>query len=67
MNAAKYPPLESVTRPNVTTQEAAYYLNRAEQTLRTWACRENGPIRPIRISGRLAWPVAELKELVGIK
>lgn len=53
------------TLPDVMpTQEAATLLNRAPQTLRKWACLENGPIRPIRINGRLAWPVDELKALL---
>jgi len=56
-----YPPLEQVTAPNVDTHQAAFYLNRAPQTLRKWACLENGPIRPVRINGRLAWPVQGLK------
>jgi hypothetical protein len=59
-----FPPLESVTRPTVPTDAAAYYLNRKPQTLRMWACFENGLIRPIRINGRLAWPVAEIKALL---
>jgi hypothetical protein len=62
----KFPPLESVTRPNVDTAAAAYYVNRREQTLRCWACHENGPIRPLRINGRLAWPVAELRRVLGV-
>ena len=59
-----YPPLEQVTRPTVPTDAAAYYLNRQPQTLRAWACLENGPIRPIRINGRLAWPVAAIRALL---
>ena len=62
-----YPPLEQVTRPAVDTAAAAYYLNRQQQTLRGWACLENGPIRPIRINGRLAWPVAELRRVLGVQ
>lgn len=62
---AKYPPLEAVTRPNVTTEEAAYYLNRKAQTLRVWACHGNGPIQVRRIMGRLAWPTDEIKKLTG--
>ncbi len=46
------------------TDEAAAAINRAPQTLRKWACLENGPIRPIRINGRLAWKVADLKALL---
>lgn len=63
---ATYPPLEQVTRPAVDTAAAAYYLSRKQQTLRGWACLENGPIRPIRINGRLAWPVAELRRVLGV-
>lgn len=59
-------PLERETRAALPTQEAAYHLCRAQQTLRLWAMRENGPIRPLRIHGRLAWPVARIKELVGL-
>src|SRR5437773_405544 len=50
-----FPPLEQETRSRVNTPCAAFHLNRKEQTLRSWACLENGPIRPTRINGRLAW------------
>ena len=56
--------LENVTRPTGPTDAAAYYLNRKPQTLRAWACLENGPLRPIRINGRLAWSVASIKSLL---
>lgn len=46
------------------TNEAAAAINRAPQTLRKWACLENGPIRPIRINGRLAWRVSDLQSLL---
>ena len=46
------------------TNEAAAAINRRPQTLRKWACLENGPIRPIRIHGRLAWKVSDLKSLL---
>ena len=62
----QFPPLESVTRPTVDTAAAAYYLNRRPQTLRTWACREDGPLRPRRIMGRLAWSVAEIRAVLGV-
>ena len=64
-NDTRLPPLDQVTRPTVTTQEAAYYLSRRPQTLRGWACHDNGPLRPRRIHGRLAWPVPEIRFLVG--
>lgn len=48
----------------VPTNTAAAMLNRAPQTLRKWACLECGPIRPIRINGRLAWRVADIEALL---
>ena len=63
----QFPPLEYVTSPTVTTEQAGYYLNRRPQTLRIWACREDGPIRPIRINGRLAWKVSDLKAVLGVQ
>lgn len=59
-----FPPLDQITRPSVPTDAAAYYLNRRPQTLRAWASQENGPLRPIRISGRLAWSVAGIRSLL---
>jgi len=46
------------------TDEAAAAINRRPQTLRKWACLECGPIRPVRIHGRLAWRVADLQTLL---
>ena len=63
--AVTFPAFESVTRPTLDTAAAAYYLNRKPQTLRGWACCENGPIRPTRINGRLAWLVEALRKLLG--
>lgn len=48
----------------VTTDEAAAVINRKPQTLRKWACLETGPIRPVRINGRLAWRVSDLRALI---
>ncbi len=64
--AARPVPLDQEARVAVDTACAAYHLNRAQQTLRLWACRENGPIRPIRIHGRLAWRVGDLKRLLEV-
>jgi hypothetical protein len=63
----QFPPLEAVTRPTVPTEQAAYYLNRRPQTLRGWAMNEGkGPIRPLRLNRRLAWPVAAIRLLLGV-
>ena len=66
-NEPSFPALESVTRPVVDTAAAAYYLNRRPQTLRGWACLENGPLRPTRVHGRLAWHVADIRKILGVQ
>jgi len=53
-------------RTHVDTARAAYYLGRKPQTMRVWASTEKGPVRPIRINGRLAWPVAEIRRLLSL-
>jgi len=60
----RFPPIELEKRPVVETRQAAYYLLMEDQTLRAWACFENGPIRPIRIGRRLGWPMAKIRELL---
>lgn len=59
-----YPHLCEISRPTVETAAAAYYLNRSPQTLRLWACKESGPLRPIRLHGRLHWSVDEICKLL---
>lgn len=58
--------LANETRTIVDTATAAVHLNRQPQTLRGWACKEDGPLRPIRVNGRLAWKVADLRRLLGV-
>lgn len=65
-SAPVMPPLDRETRIAVDTKTAAFHLNRAPQTLRLWACHESGPLLPMRINGRLAWPVAELRRVLGV-
>lgn len=64
--ANQFPPLELVQRPTVNTAHAAHYLDRKSTTLREWACKGTGPIAPRNIGGRLAWPVSDLKKLLGV-
>ncbi|HMV13092.1 MAG TPA: DNA-binding protein [Nitrosomonas sp.] len=66
-NLDHFQSIERITRPSLSTEEAAFYLNRKPQTLRCWAMRENGLIRPLRINGRLAWPVKEIKKVLGME
>lgn len=61
-------PLEQEPRTHVDTEAAAFYLTRSPQTLRAWASSEKGPIRPLRIPGRLGllWSVADIKAVLGV-
>ena len=66
MVTENFPELAAVAkgRDTLPTNDAATAINRTPQTLRKWACLENGPIRPIRINRRLAWSVADLRTLL---
>ncbi len=67
MKQDNYQPLDQITRSTVTTDEAAFYLNRRPQTLRIWSMEDSkSPIKPIRINGRLAWKVSDIKSCVGL-
>jgi hypothetical protein len=60
-----YPDLLTENRPTVDTATAAHWLSRRPQTMRIWAMTGH-PIRPTRVNGRLAWPVADIKRLLGV-
>jgi hypothetical protein len=60
-------PLDLEKREIISTKEAAYHLNRRAQTLRKWACYEDGPIGPVRINGRLGWSVNEIRKLLNLE
>jgi hypothetical protein len=64
--APQFLPLELEPRAAVETACAAFHLTRQQQTLRGWACREDGPLRPLRINGRLAWKTEDLRRLLGV-
>ena len=65
LKAPAFVSIDRETRAAVETACAAYHLNRRPQTLRVWACMECGPLRPVRVHGRLAWPVSELRRVLG--
>ena len=56
--------MHAVTHSHVNTNTAAGLLGRTPQTLRKWACYENGPLRPARVNGRLAWSVVDICRLL---
>ena len=61
-------PLILEARTHVTTAVMCQHLGRKPQTARGWACHENYPegLRPVRVMGRLAWPVAGIRSLLGV-
>ena len=63
-----FPPLHLEARPTVDTAAAAHYLLRQPQTLRGWASAETYPpgLKPLRVMGRLAWPVAGIRAVLGV-
>lgn len=66
MSDVVFPPLTAVSKDHVDTAQAAHYLDRKPGTLRLWACKSSGPIVPRNINGRLAWPVADIRRLLGV-
>lgn len=48
----------------LTTAEAAKALNRKPATLNKWAFTKTGPVQPVRINGRLAWPADAIAALL---
>ena len=59
-------PLDQEIRTHVSTKVMCFHLDRKEQTARGWACNEDGPLRPIRVNGRLAWPVDDIRRILGV-
>jgi len=67
MAAKTVVPLAHESRSAIPTADAAHHLNRSAKTLRLWACKGWGPLKPLRVGGRLAWPVSEIKRLMGVE
>lgn len=64
---APWPAMSDENRLAIPTEQAAYYLNRRPQTLRGWACKEDGPLVPLRLHGRLMWPMSEIRRLLNVR
>jgi hypothetical protein len=61
-------PLHLETRTHVSTTVMCQHLNRKPQTARAWACKGTYPevLKPLLVMGRLAWPVAGIRSLLGL-
>jgi hypothetical protein len=64
-NTANAVPLALEKRTAIGTAEAAYQLGLSPKTLRNWSMTGFGPLKPVRIGGRLVWNVAEIKRVLG--
>jgi len=66
--APQFTPLHRETRTHVDTETMCWHLGFAQQTARLWACKETYPegLRPIRVNGRLKWPVAGIRKTLGV-
>ena len=65
---ADFVPLHLETRTHVATDVMCRHLNRQPQTARGWASAETFPegLGPLRVMGRLAWPVAGIRRVLGV-
>jgi len=65
---ADFVPLHLESRTHVSTAVLCRHLSRKEQTARGWASAETFPqgLRPLRVKGRLAWPVAGIRAVLGV-
>jgi len=48
----------------LTSAQAAQALNRQIRTVQRWAWTGKGPVQPVRINGRLAWPADDIAALL---
>jgi len=66
--APAYTPLDQETRTHVDTATMCWHLGFAPQTARLWACKQTYPegLRPVRVNGRLKWPVAGIRKILGV-
>ena len=62
----------TLTRPKQETRsalppaETEFRLNLAQQSLRLWAMRNDGPVKCLRINGRLDLPTDAICKLLGV-
>lgn len=56
--------IEDLQREVASNKEAADYLGVKISTLYNWSSTGKGPIKPVRIGGKLGWRIADLKALV---
>jgi hypothetical protein len=62
-------PIDKETRTHISTELMCFHIGRAPQTARYWAMTEKYPpeLKPVRILGRLGWPVSGIRQLLGVQ
>lgn len=65
---AGFVPLDHEARTHVPTDVLCHHIHRRPQTVRAWASAETYPpeLKPLRVRGRLMWPVAGIKAVLGV-
>lgn len=65
---ADFVPLHLETRTHVSTAVTGWHIGLQQQTLRSQACMEtyDPRLKPVRAHGRLLWPVAGIKQMLGV-
>ena len=61
--------IRTESRTHLPTKDAGPVINRKDQTMRGWHSAGRYPIpelRPITVNGRLLWPVAGLRKVLGV-
>jgi prophage antirepressor-like protein len=58
--------LEQETRSPLPPAETAFSLNREQQILNLWAMSNKGPVKCLRINGRLDLPTDAICKLLGV-
>jgi len=61
---AQQHPHRNMLRVAIPNKEAAAALTFKPQTLRSWSSSGTGPIRPVRVGGRIYWRVNDLLRLL---
>ena len=64
----EFTPLDRESRTHVDTETMCWHLGFAHQTARLWACKETYPkgLKPVRMNGRMKWPVAAIRKILGV-
>ncbi len=65
---ADFIPLSQEVRTHVPTAVLCWHLTKKQQTARAWASAATYPegLMPMRVNGRLAWPVSGIKKVLGL-